>query len=277
MPATLIALLTDFGTADGYVASMKGVILGILPEATLVDVTHEIAPQDVAQGAFVLGSVYRFFPADTIFVAVVDPGVGTSRRALLVVTPHGRFVAPDNGLLTYVMGQEQRPQAPIETRLFSPLEAAVPPTWKAIALSGPEYWRQPVSATFHGRDIFAPVAAHLARGVPPEELGEEVSSLTVLHVPPPVRVGETLRGLVLHVDRFGNLVTNVPAEELPQGSVRVKVGSATIEGLSATYGEGRGLVALVGSHGYVEIALVGGSAAQLLGVGVGAAVETNDR
>ncbi len=272
MPAPIVALLTDFGTADAYVASMKGVTLGICPDATIVDITHEIAPQNVPQGAFVLHTAHSSFPKGTIFVAVVDPGVGTQRRTLAVQTRDYRFVAPDNGLLTY-LAREHLPQEAPKEKLFAPYQAPMPPGWSAVALTRPTFWRQPVSATFHGRDIFAPVAAHLAQGVPLEELGKPATTLTVLHVPQPVRVGEMLKGIVLHVDRFGNLVTNVPAALVDGKRVRVQVGTTTIKGLSATYGEGRGLVALVGSHGYLEVAMVGGSAARTLGIGVGEGVE----
>ncbi|MSQ40502.1 MAG: hypothetical protein EXR55_02345 [Dehalococcoidia bacterium] len=277
MPAPVIALLTDFGTADAYVASMKGVILGICPDAAIVDVTHEIAPQNVPQAAFVLHTAYRYFPKDTIFVGVVDPGVGTQRRALAMQARDHRFVAPDNGLLTY-LAREHLPHEASQTKLFAPHQVPLPPGWKAVALNRSAYWRQPVSATFHGRDVFAPVAAHLAQGVPLEEIGEPATTLTVLNVPQPVRgVGETLKGIVLHVDRFGNLATNIPGETVQGQSLRVQIDKATIEGLSATYGEGRGLVALVGSHGYLEIALVGGSAAKALGVGVGEGVEVEGK
>ena len=259
MARPIIALLTDFGTADAYVAAMKGVILGISPEATIVDITHDVTPQGVAQAAFLLHTAYPFFRSDTIYVAVVDPGVGTQRRAILVQTPHGRFLAPDNGILTYVV-RDHLQDLPTADRPLATVQVPLPTGWTGVALTSSRYWRHPVSATFHGRDVFAPVAAHLAQGAPMSDLGEEVSWLTILHVPQPVREGAVLKGIILHADRFGNLVTNIPGEMVEGERLQVQVGSAIINGLSATYWEGEGLVALIGSHGNLEIAQVGGSA-----------------
>ena len=189
----------------------------------------------------------------------------------MVDAPHGRFLAPDNGLLTYMV-REHSPDLPSADEPFAAVRAPLPSGWVAVALTNPDYWKHPVSATFHGRDIFAPVAAHRAKGVSSAELGDQVSSLTVLHVPHLVEEERGLRGLVLHTDRFGNLVTNVPGDMLQARRLRVHVGAAVVEGLDITYGVGKGLVALIGSHGYLEIAIAGGSAAEILGVEVGAPV-----
>jgi S-adenosylmethionine hydrolase len=254
------------------------VVLGISPDVTLVDISHDVPPQDIGHGAFVLGSAYRYFTPETIHVAVVDPGVGTPRRALLVVTPSGRFLAPDNGLLAYVLEDEKIRQGRDKAvgssagNFMEPLPVPVPRGCSAYALTKSEYWRQPVSRTFHGRDIFAAVAGHLSRGVSPRELGEEVDSVLALHVPAPVARDGGVEGCILFVDHFGNLVTNIRSADLPGGEVQVEIGGVRIAGLSKTFADAEGLLALVGSRGYLEIAEANGSAAERLGAGVGARV-----
>jgi len=266
MPGQVITLLTDFGLADPYVGVMRGVILGIDPEATTVDLTHDVTPQDILQGAFLLGTSWHYFPPGTIHIAVVDPGVGTERRALLVQGPEHAFLAPDNGLLSFVL-----PEQEVNGPLFQPYIGPVPPGFKAYALTNPRYWRHPVSATFHGRDIFAPAAAHLSLGISPSELGEPVHSLTRLAVPVAEWQGNALAGYVLHIDRFGNVVTNITEALLghERQALAIEIGGRRVEGLSATYAAREGLSALIGSHGNLEIVVKNGSAAQLLGVKVG--------
>ena len=266
MPGHLITLLTDFGLADPYVGVMKGVILGINPSATLVDLTHDVLPQDVLQGAFLLGTSWRSFPPRTIHVAVVDPGVGSDRKALLVQGPEHAFLAPDNGLLSFVLPEEE-----VATLPFKPYVSPVPAGFSAYALTNPKYWRHPVSATFHGRDIFAPVAAYLSLDITPEELGEPVDTLTCLTLPVTQWQDDALAGYVLHIDRFGNVVTNVPEALLWQERqvLTIEIGGRSIAWLSVTYATGKGLAALIGSHGNLEIAVTEGSAAQLLGAKVG--------
>ena len=273
-----IVLTTDFGLSDPFAGVMKGVILGINPRATVIDLTHQIQPQNVNQGAFVLGTSHRFFPAGTIHAAVVDPGVGTSRQALLLVTPHSSFLAPDNGVLSYVMA-DYLEQPPAQAGRIG-----VPPELKAYGLSNSQYWLDPVSNTFHGRDIFAPVAAHLSLGVPPEALGEPVQQLAWLPAPQPTIEGDHIRGEVINVDHFGNLVTNIPDGALPaSGKLNIEIKTRRIIGLSRTYHDpdrpSQGdLVALVGSQGLLEIALPSGSAALVLQAQVGEPVQvTLDR
>ena len=265
MPGPVITLLTDFGLADAYVGAMKGVVLGINPQANLVDLTHYVLPQNILQGAFLLGTAWRYFPAGTIHLAVVDPGVGTERKALLLQGHDRLFLAPDNGLLSFVLPQEETDTSP-----FQPYLARVPQDFEAYALTNPRYWRHPVSDTFHGRDIFAPVAAHLSLGLAAEELGEPVDTLTRLDIPVPQWQGDRLLGHVLHIDRFGNVVTSVPAEALSgsREGVEVEAGGTKVRGLASSYATAEGLAALIGSHGYLEIALTNGSAAQMLGVKV---------
>lgn len=250
---SLITLTTDFGLKDSYVGTMKGVILGINPQATIVDLCHEIEPQNVRQAAFVLYTAYRYFPRGTIHVVVVDPGVGSERRAIALRTPMATFVAPDNGVLSYVVADEE-----VE---------------RVVSLTNPQYWLAEVSSTFHGRDIFAPLAAHLSLGVPLEELGEALAEIVTFSVPQP-EIGEdgTLRGHIIHVDRFGNLITDVKqqAARLSQETI-IEVRGHRIVGLRRTYAEAaKGeILALIGSSGHLEIAMRGGSAMRTLGMKVG--------
>ena len=254
----IITLLTDFGLEDGYVAAMKGVIAGIAPDADVVDVTHLIPPQDVASGRFRLLTVTPYFPPGTVHLAVVDPGVGTRRRAVAVRSSSGSLlVGPDNGLL------------------LGALEAD--PAVAAVELSEPRFWRTPApSATFHGRDVFAPVAAHLARGVALELLGPAVAldSLVSVELPPWRPVPGGAEGAVQAVDRFGNLISNVPGTVLSAvGAWTASIAGRTVTG-RGTYGDvppGEAL-ALVGSHGFVEIAVRQGDARKTLEAATGIAV-----
>lgn len=269
MPGHLITLLTDFGHADAYAGVMKGVILGIDPTATVVDLTHDVPPQDIVQGAFLLGTAWQAFPPGTIHVAMVDPGVGTDRRALLVQGGGHTFLAPDNGLLSFVLpGDEGQGDS------FQPYTGPVPKGYTAHSLTNQRYWRHPVSATFHGRDVFAPVAAHLSAGVPVDELGKGVSTLVRLAVAEPRWDRDMLLGRVVHIDRFGNVITYIP-EALTRGGqmLTIELGGRTLQGLATTYGAGVGLVVLIGSHGHLEIAVRDGNAAELLGVKVGDEVQ----
>ncbi len=246
----IITLLTDFGAGSGYPAQMKGVVLGLCPEARVVDLSHEVPAYRVLVGQALLRDAVPAFPAGTIHVAVVDPGVGTSRRGLLVVggekAPGHAFLGPDNGLLWPFMRGA-----------------------KVYELSNPALRREPVSPTFHGRDLFAPAAAHLARGVAPEEFGPEVHDPVKL-LPPRVRhEGGAIVGEIVHVDSFGNLVSNLGLEDLPPvdpALLQVSVGGRTLGGLKRTFGEAPvgGLVAFIGSAGFVEVAVREGSAAREL-------------
>jgi len=260
--SAIITLTTDFGLADAYVAAMKGAVLGINPRAQLVDICHTVPPQDIARAAFVLGASCPYFPPATIHLVVVDPGVGTGRKAVVIRTPEADFVAPDNGVLSQVLQPYLAGRAGAKRR---DLKAA--PGLEAVAITEPRFWRSPVSATFHGRDIFAPVAAHLSLGVPPSEFGEPIESLTVLPLPVPSRSPDgTLMGSVRHIDNFGNLITNIRRRDLPSNlkNLIIQVGDKAIHGLSRTYGESSGLLALIGSSDYLEISLKNGSAADFI-------------
>ncbi len=292
--AGIITLTTDFGLTEAYVAAMKGVILSINPRAKLIDICHTIKPQDIHQAAFVLSTAYRFFPRKTIHLVVVDPGVGTGRRAIILRTPSADFVAPDNGVLSYVIQQfivgRLKGRSPFKNysspspskergsegvRLINNLqqiELGPGPGLEAVAITKPEFWRSPVSATFHGRDIFAPVAARLSLDFPPIDFGEAVTSVTMLPLPHPYRASDgSLVGHILHIDSFGNLITNIKSDDLPQTkeAITVEVGNQLISGLSRTYAEGEGLLALIGSSGYLEISLKEGSVCALLDAEVG--------
>jgi S-adenosylmethionine hydrolase len=263
----IITLTTDFGLTDAYVAAMKGVILGINPEANIVDICHTIKPQNTAEGAFVLSTACPFFPSGTTHVVVVDPGVGTERRAIILKTPTACFVAPDNGVLSYVLQD-----CPTKSTAASQHLAELRPGLEAVAITKPKYWHSPVSDTFHGRDIFAPVAARLSLSQPPLKFGEKITTLTVLPIPKPHKgANGSLMGHILHIDSFGNLITNVNRHDLPEAreTITVEVGGRLIRGLSRTYADGQGLLTLVGSSDYLEISLKEGNASAYLNAKVG--------
>lgn len=250
----LLALLTDFGEADYYVAAMKGVILEICPEVRLVDLAHGVRRHDVAAGAVVLRGCYREFPAGTVFCVVVDPGVGTERRAVLVDAGPYRFVAPDNGVLSFVLAREEI---------------------RATAdLAGCPFRREPVHPTFHGRDLFAPAAAHAALGKEAAVFGAPTRELQRLTLGARRKPDGTWLGQVLHVDGFGNLITDIEVEDLGTDRWWVEVGDRQVRCWVRTYGDAeRGEpVTLAGSAGLVEVACREESAAALLQAGPGTAV-----
>lgn len=240
----MITLLTDFGHQDVYVGTMKGVLAQIALHATPIDLTHAIPPQDLWAAQFNLGSSYRYFPASTVHLVVVDPGVGTSRRAIALHTNAGYFVAPDNGVLTPVLQREI--------------------VYQAVSLDRPDYWLTPKpSTTFHGRDIFAPIAAHLANGVAMTQLGSPipVESLVQLPLPQPQVTSEKILGTVQYIDHFGNCITNIAAEQLTGQAWAIQLNDQTVS-ISQTYGDRApgAIIALIGSHGCLEIALNRGDA-----------------
>lgn len=266
----IITLTSDFGLEDSYVGTMKGVMLGIAPRAQLIDITHAIAPQDIHQAAYTVQTFYPYFPPGTVHLIVVDPGVGGVRRAVALSTPEAHFVAPDNGVLTYVWRDA--------------LARWGAEACSVVELTERRFWLPQVSNTFHGRDIFAPVAAHLASGVSPASLGERLPALTeaTLEQPGPGRNGE-LVGRIIQIDHFGNCITNITPQHLePIGrpdAITVKIIDQHIAGLSRTYAEGEPgtLIALFGSSNRLELAVCNGSAAQTLGAGVGDTVKVFPR
>ena len=282
----MLVFTTDFGLSDPYAGVMRGVALAINPAARCVDLTHQIAPQNIAQGCFVLGVSFRYFPADAIHIAVVDPGVGTARRPLLLDTPHGRFVGPDNGLFSDVLAGFAEGGGPGDSGLAGlpiggalapgPGESGLPPGVAAWQLTNPAYWRHPVSRTFHGRDIFAPAAAHLSLGAAPSDMGEPVDRVIWRPTPRPAIQPWAIAGQVVYQDGYGNLITNIPAAWLPEGrAVQVSIAGRMITGLSGAFGDaapGQRLVALIGSLGFLEVAAPNASAAARLKAGPGTAV-----
>jgi S-adenosylmethionine hydrolase len=256
--APLITLTTDFGEGSPYVAAMKGVILSINPAVRIIDVTHAIPPQDVRRGAIVLDEVTPLYPPGTLHIAVVDPGVGTSRQIVYAEIGGHRYIGPDNGL-------------------FSRLAARLKPT-KIRAITEERLFRRPVAPTFHGRDIMAPVAAHLSLGVDSDSLGPPVAALVALEWPGARKVANRIEGQVTAVDSFGNLVTNISREMLAGVPTDETVGVFCDEhetrGIFQAYAEQppMTLIALIGSNDFLEIAIVDDSAAIMLGVGVGAPV-----
>jgi S-adenosylmethionine hydrolase len=262
MARPVIALLTDFGTRDHYAGAMKGVALGICPDATLVDITHDIAAHDVLEGALELAAAYRYFPAGAIFLVVVDPGVGSARRGIAADTGDYRFVAPDNGVLTAVLDE-------------------CAPT-RVVELTERKYARPTISRTFEGRDRFAPAAAWLANGIDLAALGRPAGTLQRLDIPAPALADGRIDGQVLRVDRFGNLITNISRrafEALADGSLDIRIGAHQISRVVSTYADvSPGEVcALFGSSGHLEVAANGASAAGSLDLRRGAPVHVARR
>lgn len=258
----IITLTTDFGTRDGFVGTLKGVILGINPNATIVDITHDIAPHDVEQGAFLFAASAKYFPANTIHVVVVDPGVGSERRAIAMQAGETIFVAPDNGVLTLRIRDSRLKDLEIH----------------AVHLNNAKFFLPRVSNTFHGRDIFAPCAAHLSLGVPLAEMGEPITDWVKLTRVLPTRRGMSAWvGRVVHIDRYGNIVTNIAQEVFQESDFAkavVEIAGKKIVGLKRTYADGveGELIALISSSWELEIAQRNGNAAKTLGVLVGAEV-----
>jgi S-adenosylmethionine hydrolase len=258
MPSGLITLLTDFGMADHFVGVMKGVILNLAPRARIVDITHEIAPYELNEAALVIAQAWSYFPKGTVHVVVVDPGVGSARRPILVEAGGHFFIAPDNGVLSMIYDSTRH---------------------KVRVISNNKLMAREVSRTFHGRDIFAPAAAHLTRGVPPPRFGKVVDDAVRSFLIKPTRLSRReWSGAVLKVDRFGNLVTNFHIDEFPDAKTRpieLRVGLERVRRFVLTYSEAAigELVAMVGSSGYIEVAANQAFAAKLLGCGAGAPIE----
>jgi S-adenosyl-L-methionine hydrolase (adenosine-forming) len=258
MPRRIVTLTTDFGTTDHFAGTMKGVILSIAPATTqIVDITHDIQPFDVLDGGFTIAQAYSYFPKKTIHVVVVDPGVGSTRRPVLAETAGQYFIAPDNGVLSLILAQEKA---------------------KVRHIINERYFLKPLSRTFHGRDVFSPVAAYLAAGVMPARFGPLITDYLRLGFDKPARAGKReWRGCVLKVDRFGNIITNIHITEHPQLNTRsfeLRIGSERIARLALTFTDcgTDELFAIVGSSGYLEVAMNQSSAAARLGCGPGAPV-----
>lgn len=268
MDNTVITITTDFGLSDGYIAAVKGVILNINRQANLVDISHNIPPQNIRHGAFVLNSAYKFFPKGTIHIVVVDPGVGTDRKALLLVTPNGLFIAPDNGVLSHVL-IENGTILPNNKEFLEPLIVKVPLNCETYELNNPKYWLEIVSNTFHGRDIFAPMAAYLSLGILPKVLGKSIDNMVCLNIPNPIIKDNRLVGHVIHVDYFGNLITNIKGDFLINKNPIIEIKNFSIQGLSKSYFDDGEIIAIIGSNGLLEISSTNTSASARLNIGVG--------
>ena len=257
MARPTVALLTDFGTRDHYAGTLKGVVLSVCPEATLVDIGHDIPAHDVLGGALELAACYRYFPKDTIFLVVVDPGVGSSRRGIAADAGDFRFVAPDNGVLSAVFRES--------------------PPKKVVELTERKYSRPTVSRTFEGRDRFAPAAGFLAKGIPVISLGRSILDFRTIDLPQPSATGVELTGEVVRIDRFGNLITNIDRKTFERfsegGSIAVSVGGREVPRVVATYADAPAgeLCALFGSTDHLEVAINAGDAAATLKLARGAA------
>jgi S-adenosyl-L-methionine hydrolase (adenosine-forming) len=256
----IITLTTDYGTNDHLVGTLKGVILKINPDVTIVDITHNVTPFDLLDGALAIGSAYSYFPPKTIHIVVVDPGVGTERRPLLVSAANQYFVAPDNGVLSVIYEREQ------ENLVVRHANAE-------------HYYLQPVSKTFHGRDIFAPVAAWLSKGWQTSGMGEVIEDFKRFSLPRPKEADGVVKGVILRADSFGNLVTNLRQEDLPEGvaqngTIQLQAGTQAVSKFVETFSQGNGTepFAYLGSSGFVEIAVNKGNAARTLGLNRGTAV-----
>lgn len=257
--ANVIALITDFGLKDHYVGVMKGVILSVNPNARIIDISHDISSQDLLDAYFLLSNTYRYFPKGTIFVAIVDPGVGTDRAILAVQTNRYTFLAPDNGLLGFL-----QKDGTIE---------------RIVRVTNRKYFLDPISNTFHGRDIFAPVAGHLSLGVDPGALGNDVDRMERISAPSPKVTREgVIVGEIVSIDHFGNLVTNIPGDRLPAAdTIEIRLGKKSIPELSKSYADGKKgeLLALVGSTGNLEISVNKGNAERKTGAKVGDVVKVH--
>lgn len=259
MTRPILTLTTDYGTSDHLVAVMKGVILSINPDVTIVDITHTVLQHDILDGALTIGQAYKFFPPKTIHVVVVDPGVGTPRRPILVAGDQHYFIAPDNGVLSSVYDQTEALHV-----------------WNITA---EHYFRNPVSHTFHGRDVFAPCAAWLSKSWQTGSFGEPITDFTRFALPKPKAAGNAVKGVVLRIDHFGNLITNltqadVPALAAPDSKFTIRVGNSQIGKVVPTFAHGASgePIAVIGSSGFLEIAVNKGSAARALGAARGAEV-----
>ncbi len=266
MPS-IITLTTDFGSSNIYVASLKGVILSINPRVNIVDICHCIKLGNIAEGAFLIATAYPHFPKGTIHVIVIDPGVGSERKLVILKTPLAFFLAPDNGVLGYIINDLCPPSSPISPNLK---QRKLDKQIEAIAITNPRFWRQSVSTTFHGRDILAPVAAHLSLDTPINEFGSKITSLNIFPIPQPHFDAQgNLIGQIIHIDHFGNLITNVKGANLPEKEITFNIGAQSIPNLSHFYAQGKGLMAIIGSSGHLEISLKDGNACTFLNAAVG--------
>jgi len=268
--SAIITLTTDFGYDDFYVAAVKGAILSINPGANIIDICHSIEPQNILQAAFILNAAYRYYPKQTVHMAIVDPGVGSEREGIILKTPTALFVVPDNSILSYVVNDLFPVETPTSQDASNLNKIILKTGLEAVTITDPRFWRHPVSSTFHGRDIFAPVAAGLSLDISLYEFGGKINSMHVLPIPKPFIDPEgNLVGQVLHIDRFGNLITNIRSADLPGKEVMIEAAGHCIQSISSYYAQNKGVMAVVGSTGYLEISLRNGNACDFLSMVVG--------
>jgi S-adenosylmethionine hydrolase len=267
----VITLTTDFGIDDGYVASIKGVILSINPGLEIIDVCHTVRPQNILQASFIINSVYSYFPEGSIHIVVVDPGVGSKRKAIIVKTPHFYFIAPDNGVLSYPLIHLMYGSDVISKNLNAVTKMRrLPSEIEAVSISNPRFWSKDISPVFHGRDIFAPVAAHLSLGVSLDSFGNEIKYVNILCDSMAYKnVKGEIVGKVIQIDYFGNIVTNIEASSIAFNKCSISIGGRHIEGIDRYYAQKLGLLAVVGSSGYLEISIRNSNASQELGINIG--------
>jgi S-adenosylmethionine hydrolase len=265
----LVSFISDFGLADPYAGTVKAVMLGICPGLTVVDVTHDVQPQAVIEAVFLAQQAWPYFPNGTIHLAVVDPGVGTDRRPIALQTPQGYAVGPDNGVLSAALPAFIRRSASVETERGSlnAFRMRAPAGYEARSIESPDVRLPQISATFHGRDVFGPAAAHLAAGYPFENIGPPCSDMIAIPAIRGVACSGGVRGRIIHIDRFGNLISSIHGDDLLGPVQHVEILGRSIP-VVRTYGDRPGLVALVGSAGYLEIAVANGSALRELRVGL---------
>jgi S-adenosyl-L-methionine hydrolase (adenosine-forming) len=259
-PGPLITLLTDFGSKDNYVGVMKGVILSLCPNARLVDVAHHVPPQDVASAAFLLDRTYGYFPQGTLHLAVVDPGVGTKRRGMVLEISGHTFVTPDNGLLTHILATNGDPNM------------------NTYSIENDSLFLSHCSNTFHGRDVFAPVVARLAAGMAPESVGPRIENPVRFSIPQLKKTSHTLEGRIVYVDHFGNLVSNIPAKDVEvlaeEGEITITLGDTEIKSLSQSYeaANNGGVLAIIDGFNRLEVSIRNGNAAKILNQGIGSMI-----
>jgi S-adenosylmethionine hydrolase len=259
---SFITLTTDFGTRDGNVGVMKGVIWGIAPEVKIADISHLIEPQNIREAAYILARQVFYFPENTVHIVVVDPGVGTQRRPIAAQIGPQRFVGPDNGVFSFMYTRAEQEGWPVEI----------------VHTNKPEYWREKISDVFHGRDIFSPVGAHLASGVPLKKLGTPIDDPVRIELPDPRKTNTGVVGEVIRIDHFGNIISNIRRDEMEDlGEVKVSLCDLTINGLVRTFGEREpgDLIALYSSTDYLIISEVNGDAQKRLGAEIGDVIEVN--
>lgn len=274
----IITLTTDFGPGE-YVASLKGVILGINPEAKIIDLCHTIKPQNILQASYIISTAYSYFPDDIIHMVVVDPGVGSRRKAIIAKISSTYFIAPDNGVISNIPALFNRRQ-PVKYKGDREIVSRkkLPDNIEAVSISNPQYWNKSVSPVFHGRDIFAPVAAHLSLGLPLNNFGPKVKYINTLNnIRPYKNTNGDIMGKVVHIDNFGNIITNIQKKSIRYGRQIISIGNRKISEINRFYAQKEGLIALIGSSGHLEISISNGNAARELGIDIGEEVSLTSR